>query len=160
MAIAAQTKPRKSGWSPERRAKQSASIKRWHPWSKSTGPRTAAGKARAAQNAAKPWLKHDPGRKLEEALRAHTRYLADINRYLALQKNGFKNELLKKHLKNLRRALYRKGRKVTIQLHHALLYAKLCKNLAFLAPFPLKINANSSHRLGTPKAGMMAMELK
>jgi hypothetical protein len=39
-----------NGWTPERRAKQSADIRRYRPWEKSTGPKTPAGKARASQN--------------------------------------------------------------------------------------------------------------
>jgi hypothetical protein len=53
------TKPRirhrpeaaKAGWTPERRARQAALIRRWQPWQRSTGPKTKEGKARAAQNA-------------------------------------------------------------------------------------------------------------
>lgn len=40
-------------WTAEERAKQAALIRAWRPWDKSTGPTSAAGKARAAQNAAK-----------------------------------------------------------------------------------------------------------
>lgn len=39
------------GWTPERRAAQSEAIRIWHPWSKSTGPRTSEGKQRTARNA-------------------------------------------------------------------------------------------------------------
>jgi hypothetical protein len=39
-----------NGWTPERRARQAALIRTWRPWEKSTGPRTADGKARAARN--------------------------------------------------------------------------------------------------------------
>jgi hypothetical protein len=47
-------KPRKtSGWSPERRAAQSAMMLARKIWLKSTGPRTAAGKARSSRNAVK-----------------------------------------------------------------------------------------------------------
>jgi hypothetical protein len=42
-----------NGWTPERRARQSALLRRTRPWLRSTGPRTAAGKARSAQNALK-----------------------------------------------------------------------------------------------------------
>lgn len=42
-----------NGWTPERRAKQSAAIKRWQPWNNATGPRTLEGKAIAARNAYK-----------------------------------------------------------------------------------------------------------
>jgi hypothetical protein len=44
---------RRSGWTPERRAKQAEAIRRWQPWDKSTGPRTEEGKARSSRNADK-----------------------------------------------------------------------------------------------------------
>jgi hypothetical protein len=37
----------------EQRVRQSAAIRQWRPWERSTGPRTAAGKARVVQNAYK-----------------------------------------------------------------------------------------------------------
>ena len=43
-----------NGWSPERRASQAALILTWKPWERSTGARTAAGKARSSRNADKP----------------------------------------------------------------------------------------------------------
>jgi hypothetical protein len=43
----------KAGWSPERRARQAALIRRWAPWRRATGPKTDAGKARCATNALK-----------------------------------------------------------------------------------------------------------
>lgn len=42
----------RSGWTPERRARMSAMIKALQPWKKSTGPITAEGKSRSAQNGA------------------------------------------------------------------------------------------------------------
>ena len=42
-----------SGWSPERRQRQSQAIKKWKPWSQSTGPKSAVGKALVSQNAYK-----------------------------------------------------------------------------------------------------------
>ena len=36
------------GWSPERRARQAALIRRIKPWLRSTGPKTEAGKTRCA----------------------------------------------------------------------------------------------------------------
>jgi len=42
-----------SGWTPERRARQAEAIRRWQPWTHSTGPRTEAGKERASLNAYK-----------------------------------------------------------------------------------------------------------
>ena len=38
-------------WTPERRARQAAMIRTWQPWTRSTGPRTPAGKAKTARNA-------------------------------------------------------------------------------------------------------------
>ena len=40
-----------NGWTAERRARQSAAIRRWSPWQRSTGPRTTEGKAIASRNA-------------------------------------------------------------------------------------------------------------
>ncbi|MDR5801593.1 hypothetical protein [Caballeronia sp. LZ001] len=40
-----------NGWTEARRAKQAEAIRRWKPWERSTGPQTAAGKIRSAQNA-------------------------------------------------------------------------------------------------------------
>lgn len=42
-----------NGWTPERRRSQAEAIRRWQPWTKSTGPRSAAGKASVARNAFK-----------------------------------------------------------------------------------------------------------
>lgn len=64
------------GWPPERRRAQAARIRRQKPWLKATGPRTAVGKARVAQNA----LKH--GRRSAAFLR---QYRA-ISRLLRFQK--------------------------------------------------------------------------
>jgi small-conductance mechanosensitive channel len=46
-----------SGWSPERRQRQRQAIKEWKPWSQSTGPQSAAGKAQVSQNAYKGGLR-------------------------------------------------------------------------------------------------------
>jgi hypothetical protein len=42
-----------STWTPERRAKHSAAIRKWAPWKKSTGPQTIEGKAKSCMNALK-----------------------------------------------------------------------------------------------------------
>ena len=67
-----------NGWTPERRARQAELIRTWKPWEKSTGPKTAGGKAKAAQNG-------DPGGALAEA-RAEVRNLRQ-----------WANELLREH---------------------------------------------------------------
>lgn len=65
-----------SGWSVERRSQQSAAIRRWQPWTRSTGPTTDAGKARSALNAyrggVRPML-----RALSKALREQGRELRE-----------------------------------------------------------------------------------
>ncbi len=44
---------RPSGWTPERRQKHAAAIRRWRPWQHATGPRTSEGKAKSALNSYK-----------------------------------------------------------------------------------------------------------
>ena len=44
---------RTNGWTEARRERQSELIQTWKPWTKSTGPRTAEGKAKSSQNACK-----------------------------------------------------------------------------------------------------------
>lgn len=48
-----------NGWTDERRKRQAVLIRRWKPWQRSTGPRTAAGKARARRNAYKGSVRED-----------------------------------------------------------------------------------------------------
>jgi len=133
-------KPQAKGWSDERRARQSAAIKRWSPWTKSTGPRTAAGKARAAQNAAKQAQRPDPDRLMKNALRMQSKYLYEIKALCTLEKNFPRNELLKKR----RKILLKQGHNVTAHLVAALTYVELCKNLAKTGSLSLKVNGKSS----------------
>src|SRR5437868_5684912 len=42
-----------TGWTPERRVRQSEAIRSWRPWLRSTGPQTPRGKARSSRNAFK-----------------------------------------------------------------------------------------------------------
>ena len=46
-----------NGWTEARRERQSELIQNWKPWTKSTGPRTSAGKAKSSQNAFKGGLR-------------------------------------------------------------------------------------------------------
>jgi hypothetical protein len=46
-------KPKSRTWSPAARAREAARIREHKPWLKSTGPRTAGGKARSSRNADK-----------------------------------------------------------------------------------------------------------
>ena len=60
-------------WTPQRRARQSALIRTWQPWTRSTGPRTAEGKARTSRNA----FKGGHGAKLRELKKALNALLRD-----------------------------------------------------------------------------------
>lgn len=64
-----------NGWTPERRARQAELIRRWRPWERSTGPKTAAGKARSNRNG---WKGNPRGalRELARALRAQRESLS------------------------------------------------------------------------------------
>ena len=73
-----------SGWSPERRQRQSQAIKEWKPWSQSTGPKSAAGKAQVSQNAYKGGLRD----KLQELKR-------DINEEIRQARNYLNSNVLK-----------------------------------------------------------------
>ena len=123
----------KHGWSPVRRAAQAEAIRRWKPWAKSTGPKTAAGKARAAQNAAKPHTRHirEAEQLFKQAMAAQARYLREIKDYTALMKIFAPNELLRKR----RRKLLREGKKVTYRLQAAFILLELVNK--FAAPPPL-----------------------
>lgn len=68
------------GWTPERRARQAEAIRTWRPWDRSTGPRTAEGKAKSAANGAAAWPQ--PGmrhlvRELRAAMREQREALAE-----------------------------------------------------------------------------------
>jgi hypothetical protein len=41
----------RSAWTPERRARQANIVRRTQPWTRSTGPKTKAGKQKSAHNA-------------------------------------------------------------------------------------------------------------
>lgn len=64
-----------SGWADERRKRQSELIRTWKPWEKSTGPKSAQGKMKAAKNSYKT------GEYCHETHEVR-RYLADQNRFL------------------------------------------------------------------------------
>lgn len=56
-------------WTKEAREKQSAMMRRLKPWLKSTGPKTAAGKAKAAKNSYKTGRYAKPARAIRRHLR-------------------------------------------------------------------------------------------
>ncbi len=70
--------PRQGGWSDERRAAHAAAMRRWKPWERSTGPRTAAGKARAARNALKHGLHTKLMRRARRLLRRQAHFVRAV----------------------------------------------------------------------------------
>lgn len=66
-----------SGWTPERRARQSALIRSWRPWEQSTGPRTDEGKKIVAHNADKGGTRQLL-RELRRALRDQAEALKNV----------------------------------------------------------------------------------
>src|SRR5688572_23948501 len=73
------------GWTPERRRAQAAAIRRWCPWTRSTGPRTALGKAVVAQNAYKHGGRCAVMRDIENLLRRHRYFLTNLRCRLLAQ---------------------------------------------------------------------------
>lgn len=65
-------------WTPERREQERQAIMRKQPWLKSTGPRTAEGKARSSRNAWKGGAR-PMQRDLAKFLRAQTKAMAAFN---------------------------------------------------------------------------------
>ena len=57
------------GWTLERKTAQRAAIYRWRPWEKSTGPKSAAGKAAVSSNARKHGARSQSVRREMQALR-------------------------------------------------------------------------------------------
>lgn len=70
-----------NGWTPQRRARQRELIRNWKPWERSTGPRTAAGKAQVSRNAYKGAMRRML-RALRRALREQERGIADLSHKL------------------------------------------------------------------------------
>jgi hypothetical protein len=57
-------------WTPEARARQSAKIAEWQPWTKSTGARTVQGQANSAKNGRFKRVVYKPATDTELALTA------------------------------------------------------------------------------------------
>lgn len=72
-------KPATRGWPPERRKKQAARLRAAKIWTRSTGPKTRQGKARAAQNSRKHGFYARGYQALRKALRAYRAFLKLVN---------------------------------------------------------------------------------
>lgn len=73
-------------WTDEQKAKQAALIHSWRPWTKSTGAKTAKGKAISSQNVIVG--KRNKQKALEQAMRDYYSALAKIDA-LTGKRNGW-----------------------------------------------------------------------
>ena len=91
------------GWTEERRRRQAEMIRKHKPWEKSTGPRSAAGKARSRMNAVKSGMYGRYGESAQKMLRhsrEFLRYAAATELEKAQGLNDFvRNEVIKNILK-------------------------------------------------------------
>lgn len=65
------------GWSERRKKQQACNARKQKPWTRSTGPRTAEGKAAASQNAFKHGFESADIRELKRVLRLQRAFLKD-----------------------------------------------------------------------------------
>ena len=66
-------------WTAEQRQKQAEAIRKWKPWNRSTGPKSAKGKVKVSRNA----YTGEEWRKLRQAIKA-------LNQALRQHKDGLK----------------------------------------------------------------------
>jgi hypothetical protein len=92
------------GWTEERRQKQAERIRQNRPWEKSTGPRSAAGKARSRNNSRKHGLYDYQTREMRAALKLQRESLKALIKAFKLQYgyNEIWNELKKNSAKSKR----------------------------------------------------------
>ncbi|MCC7305630.1 MAG: hypothetical protein IT558_05150, partial [Alphaproteobacteria bacterium] len=122
---------RNTGWTPERRARHAEAIRRWKPWEKSTGPKTARGKARVRWNAVKH---NNRGREIQdiyEYVRVSRAYLRKINEEIRFRRQNEKF-WIKKILPGNTMAYIRKNKKYSNKLLDA------PPNVIFLEMGPFK----------------------
>jgi hypothetical protein len=67
-----------TGWTLERRQRQAEAIQTWRPWERSTGPTSAAGKAKVARNAFKGGLRQQM-RALSRECNSEIRFMREFN---------------------------------------------------------------------------------
>jgi hypothetical protein len=75
-----------NGWTPERRARQAELIRTWKPWTRSTGPRTPEGKAKAASNGDKGGFQGEARREVQELRKLASALLREHRELLQLVK--------------------------------------------------------------------------
>lgn len=86
-------------WTEERRRRQAEAIRKHKPWEKSTGPRTAKGKAKAALNATKHGMRSREGQRILKVLRLNAAFLKAIEEAGVL--DGVSSGLIERCLKSM-----------------------------------------------------------
>ena len=74
-----------NGWTLERKQRHAELIRSWKPWEKSTGPKTAEGKASASQNAFRGnqrQREREVLKALRESMREQLHFINDISQGL------------------------------------------------------------------------------
>ncbi|MCB1532613.1 MAG: hypothetical protein KDJ35_07075 [Alphaproteobacteria bacterium] len=79
---------KRRAWTPQRRAKQAANIRKTKPWTKTCGPKTDAGKARARANATTSGMHTREMRLLRRVLRLQKAFIDGITASTSSPKHG------------------------------------------------------------------------
>ena len=77
----------KTQWTEEKRAEKKALIYKHKPWEASTGPKTPVGKTISSYNAHKHGLRSAEMKRLEEAMRAQSRFVREVTARFGLKKS-------------------------------------------------------------------------
>ena len=81
-------------WTEDAKQKQRDAIKRWAPWTKSSGPKTSLGKSRSSLNAVKHGMRSIQGKRLLKLFSRQRQFIRSIYSSLGVRKKST-NELLR-----------------------------------------------------------------
>ncbi len=81
-------------WTEDAKQKQRDAIKRWAPWTKSSGPKTSIGKSRSSLNAVKHGMRSVQGKRLLKLFSRQRQFIRSVYSSLKMRKKST-NELLR-----------------------------------------------------------------